>query len=128
MKNRFPYRKKNLEHLWKKANEKATQKYQTPKISLYNGLRHSLASQRLNEGFSIREVKKLLGHTDVRTTEKYADFLTENLSNVMSGKKDSEAVHIKNTSRSQKSKNVSVCNLNINSEEDWLGDQDSNLG
>ena len=81
-----------------------------------------------NEGFSIGEVKKLLGHTDVRTTEKYADFLTENLSNVMSGKKDSEAVHSKNTSRSQKSENVSVCNLNINSEEDWLGDQDSNLG
>jgi hypothetical protein len=55
--------------------------------------------------------------------------LTETLSGVMSGKKvPNEAVHSKNTSRSQKYENVSVFNLNINSEENWLGDQDSNLG
>jgi hypothetical protein len=55
----FPYRKKNLEHFWDKGSELATKKYQAQKINLYDGLRHSLASQRLNEGFSIGEVKKL---------------------------------------------------------------------
>ena len=105
-----------------KANTKATQKYQTPKINLYNGLRHSLASQRLNEGFSIGEVKKLLGHTDVRTTEKYASHLTETLADVMAGQKGrKESVHAKNTDCSQKSKNVSVCNLSDNLDKDWLG-------
>ena len=70
-----------------------------------------------------------MGHTNVRTTEKYASYLTETLTGVMTGKKEpNEAVHSKNTPRSQKYKNVSVCNSNINSEEDWLGDQDSNLG
>ena len=70
----------------------------------------------------------MLGHTDVRTTEKYAGYLTETLAGVMAGKKGPEAVHTKNTPSSHKSENVSVCNLNINSKKDWLGDQDSNLG
>ena len=58
-----------------------------------------------------------MGHTDVRTTERYADYLTETLSKSCLGKKPNEAVHAKNTPSSQKSENVSICNLNINSEK-----------
>jgi site-specific recombinase XerD len=70
-----------LERIWNKACEKAE-----IKINLYNGLKHSFGCQRLNQGFSIDQIQAVMGHTSPKTTERYAKYITENLSPVMRGK------------------------------------------
>jgi len=81
-----PYRRQFLEGIWNEANRLANQKYGTILINLYNGLKHSFGCQRLNQGFSIEEIKEVMGHVDSRTTERYAKFVTQKLTNVMRGK------------------------------------------
>lgn len=76
----LPYRKRVLERIWNNACEKAG-----IKINLYNGLKHSFGMQRLNQGFSLDAIRAVMGHTSSKTTEKYAQYLTEKLSPVMSG-------------------------------------------
>ena len=50
-----------------------------PHITLYQGTRHSLASQAASRGVSIYLISKMLGHSNVKMTEKYADVLTQPL-------------------------------------------------
>lgn len=80
-KNGLPYKKRTLERIWNSACEKAG-----VKINLYNGLKHSFGMQRLNQGFSLDAIRAVMGHTSSKTTEKYAHYLTEKLSSVMSGR------------------------------------------
>jgi hypothetical protein len=87
-----------------------------------NGLRHSIATQRLNEGYSIGEIKELLRHTDIRTTERYTVLMTNKKADIMR----SGSVHSKNTENSHESKNICERNLKHISERKWLGDEDSN--
>jgi len=49
-----------------------------PKLAL-TPLRHSYASFLVNSGRSLYEVQKLLGHTQVKTTERYAHLSHETL-------------------------------------------------
>lgn len=42
-------------------------------------LRHSFASALVNQGVPIYDVQKLLGHQDIKTTQRYAHFSTERL-------------------------------------------------
>ena len=42
-------------------------------------LRHSFASFLINSGRSLYEVQKLLGHTQVKTTQRYAHLSQETL-------------------------------------------------
>lgn len=81
-----PYTHHRLRHIWEDANIKANKKFGTPIVSLYQGLKHSLGCQRLNQGFSIYQIKELYGHTDIKTTERYAKYATEKLADVMRGK------------------------------------------
>ena len=50
-------------------------------------MKHSFATQRVNEGYSLDEIKAVLGHADIRSTERYGKYQTEKLANVMRGKK-----------------------------------------
>jgi len=85
-KNGKPYCRSTLAYLWKIANRKATEKYGTPKINLYNGMKHSFGCQRLNAGFSLDEIRQVYGHASTKTTMRYASYETGRLANVMSGK------------------------------------------
>mgnify|MGYP000365618413 CR=1 FL=1 len=42
-------------------------------------LRHTFATERLSEGWSIREVQEYLGHADIRTTQIYTHVSPEDL-------------------------------------------------
>ncbi len=57
-----------LSQLWRKACDELG----LEGISLYEGVRHSFAYQLLKEGRSYEEVGAYMGHSDVRTTRKYA--------------------------------------------------------
>jgi integrase len=63
-----PYNKNALQKIWAKVREKAGLK----NIRLYDATRHSVASNLISSGTSLFKVSRLLGHADVRTTERYA--------------------------------------------------------
>lgn len=62
-----PYHEKALIKIWNRACERAG-----VKITMYQGLRHSWASQRLNEGVSLTVIGASMGHTNPTTTRRYA--------------------------------------------------------
>ena len=64
----------DVTHAWQKARQVAG----LQDVRLHD-LRHSYASALVNQGRSIYEVQKLLGHANVRTTERYAHLSTETL-------------------------------------------------
>ncbi len=80
-----PYRKKMLERVWDRANAQATVQYGTPRVPMYQGLRHSFATQRLNAGYPLDLIGQVMGHTDMRTTQKYAKYQVGKLEDVMRG-------------------------------------------
>lgn len=62
-----PYLTDSLQDIWKRACEKAG-----VDIKLYEATRHSVASMAASSGVSIVIIKETLGHTDIRTTQKYS--------------------------------------------------------
>jgi len=74
------YGERALPKIWKEACEKVG----ITGVSLYAGVRHSFAMQRLREGFSYEEIGACLGHSDVRTTRKYGRLMAQNLTRVFS--------------------------------------------
>ena len=82
----LPYVKRTHEKIWHTANLKAHEECGIPMVSMYPGTKHSFGMNRLNEGYSKDLLQAVFGHTDKKSTEKYAKYITKNLSGVMSGK------------------------------------------
>jgi integrase len=76
-----PYPSRTLIKRWRAACEKVGKK-----IGLYEGSKHSFASQRVSKGISIYLISKVLGHTTTQTTERYAFADIEGMRKVMIGK------------------------------------------
>lgn len=64
-------------HVWYAWNA-ARVKAGLPDVRLHD-LRHTFASLLINNGRSIYEVQKLLGHTQIKTTQRYAHLTQETL-------------------------------------------------
>jgi site-specific recombinase XerD len=62
-----PYLTDTLQRLWKDVCKKVK-----VDIELYQATRHSVASMAASSGVSIAIIKEVLGHTDIRTTQKYS--------------------------------------------------------
>jgi site-specific recombinase XerD len=62
-----PYPADTLQRLWKEACKAVK-----VGIELYQATRHSVASMAASSGVSIAIIKEVLGHTDIRTTQKYS--------------------------------------------------------
>jgi integrase len=61
---------KDLCEIWKTAEKKAGVAH----IPLYSSMRHSFGCQMLNAGIDKCKVQQLLGHTDGRMTDRYAEY------------------------------------------------------
>ncbi len=62
------YSETGLIVMWRSVREKAGL---DKSVRLYDAARHSFASQLINSGVSIYSVSHLLGHSNIKTTEKY---------------------------------------------------------
>jgi len=63
----IPYNTDMLQYHWARACKKAG-----IRSKLYEGTRHSFATQRI--GYGVDKVQKLLGHTSIKTTQRYVDY------------------------------------------------------
>jgi integrase len=70
-----PFSESYLRKMWIKAREKTG----VEKITLYEGTRHSLASQAINKGVPLSTIQKFLRHESPKMTERYAHLKTESL-------------------------------------------------
>lgn len=68
-----------LNKIWKRACKKAG----IEGICLYSGTRHALASQAAQRGISIQKIGAMLGHSDIRTTMRYAHLDTNALREIV---------------------------------------------
>ncbi len=70
------YTEAALQRLWDNTRRKAGI---SKDLRLYEATRHSVASQLVNNGVTLFKVSKLLGHSSIKTTEKYAHSNIESL-------------------------------------------------
>jgi len=73
-----PYSKQRLSKIWKKACEDVG----SSGVTLYQGTRHSFASQAMIRGVEQIMIQKFLGHTDPRTTARYEHAKAHELASV----------------------------------------------
>ena len=73
-----PYAKTTYQEIWDAARIA-----KGVNIKAYEALRHSFASQRVSRGVDIYLIGKILGHTDIRTTQRYSHTNLEALKQVM---------------------------------------------
>lgn len=73
-----PYAKTTYQEIWTDACKSVG-----IKIKSYEALRHSFASQRVSRGVDIYLISKVLGHTDIRTTQRYSHVNLEALKQIM---------------------------------------------
>lgn len=76
-----PYAENTIPKIWNAACKKLN----IEGLSLYQGTRHSLASDAVRRGLSLYDVQSALRHRDYRTTQKYAHMKLEGKMRVLLG-------------------------------------------
>jgi site-specific recombinase XerD len=107
-----PYTNRMLNLIWNRANKASG----IAPINLYNAMRHSFGCQRLNEGFSLDEIRRVYSHTTSKTTERYAAYQLQTLEDIIRGRGYKKVILPQDIQTSE--------NIVINK----LGGKDSNLG
>jgi hypothetical protein len=71
-----PYTIRRLEKIWDRANNLATEKYGTPRINLYNGMKHSFVCQRLGD-YTYDQISEVLGISPEMVRQRYGKYQTK---------------------------------------------------
>lgn len=74
------YNARSAQKVFQRAKEKAGIK----KEISFHSLRHSFATHLLEKGIDIRYIKDILGHFDIKTTERYTHISKDQLINIVS--------------------------------------------
>ena len=86
-------RGKHYHPLFSKIWDRATKVCGAPRVTMYQGVKHSTATNKLREGWNLQEVAELLGHKDLKSTQKYAKVTQGHLRDKLEQKtNDSESV------------------------------------
>jgi len=67
-----------------KVFKKALKQTNIKKEATFHSLRHSFATHLLENGVDIRYVQELLGHQNIRTTQRYTQVTNPKLKNIKS--------------------------------------------
>lgn len=79
-----------LNKVWQRACDKAG-----IRCTFYEGTRHSLASQAAIRGESLLLISRVLGHTSMKVTERYAKVSTASMGSVLNIKRDTNRIKAK---------------------------------
>lgn len=77
--NGKPYYESSIGKIWRAACKQVG----IVGVRAYDGTRHSFASQLVNKGKSLEIIGEILGHSDIRTTKKYAHVHLDAMRNAM---------------------------------------------
>ena len=77
---RGPYSERSAQKIFQRAKDMAGIKKEVG----FHSLRHSFATHLLEKGIDVKYIKELLGHFDIRTTERYLHVSNERLINIVS--------------------------------------------
>lgn len=100
----IPYSNQMLNLIWNRANQASG----VQKINLYNGTRHSFGCQRLNEGYSLDEIKQVMGHSSTKMTERYAAYTLTTLQGIIKGKIYTPFIHSPDVKLLEDKRNKSI--------------------
>lgn len=75
-----PYTERSAQVIFQRARDAAGIKKQVS----FHSLRHSFATHLLEKGIDVKYIKDILGHFDIRTTERYLHVRKDKLINIMS--------------------------------------------
>ena len=75
-----PYSERSAQKIFQQAKYQAGIK----KDVSFHSLRHSFATHLLEKGIDVKYIKELLGHFDIRTTERYLHVSKDKLVNIVS--------------------------------------------
>lgn len=97
------YSERSAQKVFQQAREKAG----INKEVTFHSLRHSFATHLLEKGVDVKYIKELLGHFDIRTTERYLHVSKEKLVNIVSPldslyEEDEMPLRIADTNNTQK--------------------------
>ena len=74
----------SISKIWNEARDAVG----APKVTLYQGTRHSCGTQKLMEGWTLEQVQQLFGHSRIEMTQRYAKVAMQTLRKLLEGEQE----------------------------------------